>query len=124
MFDSLRVRASQGTQYITDLRKAVPRGFRGRPRIAAAPCDAGCDACVASCPTSAITLDPVRLDLGRCVFCAECVEACPTGKIAFTEEPRMGGATTIKPRHPATRVSQKGTKMSRLPRILEVVYSR
>ncbi len=93
MFESLRVRASQGTQYITDLRKAVPHGFRGRPRIAAAPCKEGCDACASACPTGAITLDPLRLDLGKCVFCAECVEACPAGKITFAEEPRMGGAT-------------------------------
>jgi Ni,Fe-hydrogenase III small subunit len=91
MWKSLRVRASQGTQYITDLRKAVPLGFRGRPRISAAPCPEGCDACVKACPTSAVTLDPVRIDLGRCVFCAECVEACPVGKIAFTSETRMGG---------------------------------
>jgi Ni,Fe-hydrogenase III small subunit/NAD-dependent dihydropyrimidine dehydrogenase PreA subunit len=93
MFDSLRVRASQGTQYITDLRKAVPHGFRGRPRIAAAPCKEGCEGCVAACPTGAIILEPFQLDLGKCVFCAECVTACPVGKIAFTEEPRMGGAT-------------------------------
>jgi Ni,Fe-hydrogenase III small subunit/NAD-dependent dihydropyrimidine dehydrogenase PreA subunit len=94
MFNSLRVRASQGTQFITDLRKAVPHGFRGRPRIAAnPPCGHGCDACVESCPTGAIALDPLRIDLGKCVFCAECVEACPAGKIAFTPETRMAGAT-------------------------------
>jgi Ni,Fe-hydrogenase III small subunit/ferredoxin len=93
MFKALRVRASQGTQYITDLRKAVPHGFRGRPRISTTPCEEGCDACMRSCPTGAIELAPFRLDLGKCVFCAECVEACPEGKIAFTPEPRMGGAT-------------------------------
>lgn len=93
MFDSLRVRASQGTQFITDLRKAVPDGFRGRPRIEAAPCEEGCNACVSACPTGAITLDPLRLDLGKCVFCAECAEVCPPGKITFTAEPRMGAAT-------------------------------
>jgi Ni,Fe-hydrogenase III small subunit/NAD-dependent dihydropyrimidine dehydrogenase PreA subunit len=93
MFESLRVRASQGTQYITDLRKAVPRGFRGRPRLAAGPCKEGCSECVEACPAAAITLDPLRLDLGKCVFCAECVEACPAGKITFTEEPRMASAT-------------------------------
>lgn len=93
MLKALRVRSSQGTQYITDLRKAVPHGFRGRPRIAATPCTEGCDGCVTSCPTGAITLNPLRLDLGRCVFCAECVDACPQDKIAFTPEPRMGAAS-------------------------------
>jgi Ni,Fe-hydrogenase III small subunit len=34
-------------------------------------------------------LDPVALDLGRCVFCNECVTACPGEKIAFTPDPRM-----------------------------------
>jgi Ni,Fe-hydrogenase III small subunit/NAD-dependent dihydropyrimidine dehydrogenase PreA subunit len=93
MLKALRVRASQGTQYITDLRKAVPLGFRGRPRISAMPCKEGCNACVSSCPAGAIALEPFRLDLGRCIFCAECVEACPEGKIEFTSEPRMGAAT-------------------------------
>lgn len=93
MLKSLRVRASQGTQYITDLRKAVPHGFRGRPKIAATPCTAGCEACVKACPTGAISLDPMRIDLGKCVFCADCVEACPEGKIAFTPETTMGAAT-------------------------------
>lgn len=93
MFHSLRVRASQGTQFITDLRKAVPDGFRGRPLLAAEPCNEGCSECVVACPSGAITLEPLRLDLGKCVFCAECVEACPPGKISFTPEPRMGAAT-------------------------------
>src|SRR5512139_3525450 len=89
-FKALRVRASQGTQYITDLRKAVPNGFRGRPDIARSPCAPGCTACRDACPTGAIVLDPVRIDLGRCVFCSACVEACPEHKIAFTPDPKMG----------------------------------
>ena len=89
MFKSLRVRASQGTQFITDLRKAVPQGFRGRPRISSTPCDTGCTECRDACPTGAISLDPLRLDLGKCVFCSECVAACPQGKIEFTSNPRM-----------------------------------
>ena len=93
MFHSLRVRASQGTQYITDLRKAVPHGFRGRPEIAAAPCKEGCTDCVNACPTGAISLAPLRMDLGKCVFCAECVEACPPRKISFSPDPRMSAAT-------------------------------
>jgi Ni,Fe-hydrogenase III small subunit/ferredoxin len=96
MFDSLRVRASQGTQYITDLRKAVPNGFRGRPQISDAPCKDGCRECVDGCPTKAISVDEqarLSIDLGKCVFCAECVEACPEGKITFTNQTRMGAAT-------------------------------
>jgi Ni,Fe-hydrogenase III small subunit/Pyruvate/2-oxoacid:ferredoxin oxidoreductase delta subunit len=91
LFKSLGVRASQGTQYITDLRKAVPNGFRGRPSIVPSPCAPGCAACRDVCPTRAIGLAPVSLDLGRCVFCSACVEVCPEHKIAFTADPKMGG---------------------------------
>jgi Ni,Fe-hydrogenase III small subunit/Pyruvate/2-oxoacid:ferredoxin oxidoreductase delta subunit len=88
---SLRVRAEQGTQYITDLRTAVPAGFRGRPRIDRDPCTPDCSACRAACPTGAVRLGPVAIDLGRCVFCNACAEVCPPKKIVFTSEPRMGG---------------------------------
>lgn len=90
MLKIIRVRRSQGTQFITDLRKAVPDGFRGRPEISDAPCREGCQACVDVCPTEAITLGPVRIDLGKCVFCNECALVCPDEKIVFTQETRMG----------------------------------
>jgi Ni,Fe-hydrogenase III small subunit/NAD-dependent dihydropyrimidine dehydrogenase PreA subunit len=93
IFKSLLVRVSQGKQFIPDVRAAKPAGFRGLPRIAPGPCGAGCDACVASCPTGAIRLDPLSIDLGRCVFCAECIDACPEGKIELTTEPRMGATS-------------------------------
>jgi len=86
---SLRVRALQGTQFIPDLRAAVPNGFRGLPVLSAVPCGPECQACRDACPTSAIALRPLRLDLGRCVFCRECVEACPEDQIRFTPEPKM-----------------------------------
>jgi len=89
-FHALRVRASQGTQYIADLRGAVPAGFRGRPRLGPEPCPSDCSACRDVCPTQAIELAPLRLDLGRCVFCDACVEVCPAKKIEFTAEPYMG----------------------------------
>jgi Ni,Fe-hydrogenase III small subunit len=88
---ALRVRASQGTQYIADVRKAVPAGLRGLPVLAPGPCS-GCSACKDACPTAAIGLEPLSLDLGRCVFCNACVEACPDEKIAFTPEPKMGAS--------------------------------
>lgn len=93
MFKSVRVRLSQGKQFIPDVRAAKPIGFRGLPRIAADACAAGCDACAAACPTGAIRLDPVSIDLGRCIFCNECVLACPESKIELTPEPRMGGTS-------------------------------
>jgi Ni,Fe-hydrogenase III small subunit len=46
---------------------------------------------VAACPTGALTTGPqgTRLDLGRCLFCAECENACPEGAVRFTTDPRM-----------------------------------
>jgi Ni,Fe-hydrogenase III small subunit len=49
-----------------------------------------CRACQAVCPTSAIELRPVRLDLGRCIFCNVCAEACPAKKLDFTSSPQLG----------------------------------
>lgn len=91
-FKSIRVRMSQGTQYIADLRAAVPSGFRGLPVLAAGACGPECNECRVACPTGAIALEPLRLDLGRCVFCQACVETCPDDKIRFTPEPKMGAA--------------------------------
>lgn len=103
-FKSLRVRVAQGTQYITDLRKAVPTGFRGRPTISREPCAPDCNACQAACPTGAIRSGPVALDLGRCVFCNACAEICPSKKFDFTSEPRMGG------RAPSDLVVEEGAE--------------
>jgi Ni,Fe-hydrogenase III small subunit/Pyruvate/2-oxoacid:ferredoxin oxidoreductase delta subunit len=92
LFSALRVRLSQGTQFIADVRTARPTGFVGLPVISDQPC-ADCSACKDVCPTNAIDVvdEAVSLDLGRCVFCTQCVDACPTAKIAFTPEPKMAG---------------------------------
>lgn len=88
-FQSFRVRANQGTQFIADLRGALPKGFRGRPVIGTQPCAEGCTACRDVCPTNAVALAPVAIDLARCVFCDECTQVCPAEKIEFTSDPRM-----------------------------------
>ena len=94
MFKSIRVRASQGSQFIPDPRRANPAGFRGKPLIGAADCATGCQACADICPSSAITLGsaPVQIDLGRCTLCGACAPACPSGKIAFTTQTAMAAS--------------------------------
>jgi Ni,Fe-hydrogenase III small subunit/ferredoxin len=74
---------------------ALPDRFRGRPRIDAARCEPGCAACVAACPTDALSRREagIRLDVGRCLFCPECTDACPTGAIAFGSDHRMATRT-------------------------------
>lgn len=90
MFKALRVRLSQGKQFIPDVRAAKPIGFRGLPRIGTDACADACEACLDVCPTAAIRVAPLSIDLGRCIFCTECVDACPEAKIQLTSEPRMG----------------------------------
>ena len=54
---SIAVRKAQGSQFIPDLRAAVPGGFRGKPVIADAACASQCRACAEVCPSRAIALD-------------------------------------------------------------------
>ncbi len=89
MLHSIRVRKAQGWQFIPDVRKADPKGFRGLPHISAAPCATGCEACRDVCSTGAIALEPFRLDLGLCIFCGECADVCPQDKITFTNDFKM-----------------------------------
>ncbi len=67
----------------------LPNRFRGKPILAPERCGAGCDACAASCPTSAISTAALTLDMGRCVFCGLCEGACPTGAIRFSSDHRL-----------------------------------
>jgi Ni,Fe-hydrogenase III small subunit/NAD-dependent dihydropyrimidine dehydrogenase PreA subunit len=91
MLKALKVRRSQGRQYLPDLRAATARGFRGLPVLKGGSCPQGCRDCLDACPTEAIALAPLRLDLGRCLFCDGCAQACPPGRIEFTTEHRMAG---------------------------------
>ncbi len=109
MFRSIAVRKSQGTQYIADLRAAQPMGFRGKPLIANSACGDGCQACLQTCPSHAITLaptqlDPVRIDLGRCVMCGDCESVCPPHKLSFSNDVKLSAtsreALTVSAVHP------------------------
>lgn len=85
----LRARARQGhqTTEFPEVDARLPPGFRGRPKLDPARCEQGCRACADACPTAAITTAPLRVDLGRCLFCPVCVEACPSGALSFPPDP-------------------------------------
>ncbi len=86
MLNSNTVRLAQGTQYIPDPRRASPAGLRGKPVIGTSDCASNCDACVDVCPTQAITLAPLQIDLGRCVLCGECAPVCPSQKLSYNND--------------------------------------
>ena len=66
--------------------EALPAGFHGLPIIQPSNVSEACDACVAACPTGALsrTAGKLALDLGKCVFCGACARGCPTGAVAMT----------------------------------------
>ena len=67
--------------------------FRGRPALHPSLCRAGCRDCADACPTAAIKTDPLRLDLGACLFCPACAEACDQSAISFTNDFRLAART-------------------------------
>lgn len=84
MLKTVKILYHQGKQYIPDLKKAkVPGIFRGRPEISSEKVDE--NNLADTCPTNAISINPVRIDLGKCTFCAECSRLFP-GKVRFTTD--------------------------------------
>lgn len=87
MLDHLKILWHQGKQFIPDVRSVeVPGIFRGRPIISEVTVNG--TALAAICPTMAIGLSPVSIDLGRCTFCGECSLRFPE-KIQFTKDYRI-----------------------------------
>lgn len=86
MNDAIKIRILQGDPIIHDVRNALlPKLFRGLPSIEDKACLNGCVKCEEVCPTNAIKLNPVSIDLGLCVFCPLCEEVCPEKIIHFTQ---------------------------------------
>jgi Ni,Fe-hydrogenase III small subunit/NAD-dependent dihydropyrimidine dehydrogenase PreA subunit len=87
MNDAIKIRILQGDSIIHDVRNVkFPKRYRGLPIIEDRECPSSCNKCAAVCPTNAIKLNPVQIDLGLCVFCPLCEEACPEKIIHFTND--------------------------------------
>lgn len=84
MLDNLKILIHQGRQYIPDVTRAIVPGiFRGRPVIS--EMEVNEKELAELCPTNAISINPLSIDLGKCTFCGECAFAFPD-KISFTTD--------------------------------------
>jgi Ni,Fe-hydrogenase III small subunit len=84
MLENTKIVHHQGKQFIPDVTTAkVPGIFRGRPVISLEMVDE--TKLQAVCPTGAIAVKPVSIDLGKCTFCGECAKQFPD-KIKFTTD--------------------------------------
>lgn len=92
MLDILWARLQQKHRTI-DFPKGPPPAlsdrYQGRPIVFPERCNVECGRCAQICPTSALLFNPLRIDLGKCLFCSTCAAACPTGAIEFTDGYRM-----------------------------------
>ncbi len=87
MLNEFKIILHNGLQYIPKPKTAVvPPPFRGRPIITLQKVDE--DKIIELCPTSAISKNPFKIDLGKCVFCGECAFQFPE-KISFTNDHRI-----------------------------------
>lgn len=77
MFDTLKSRIYQGKQYIEDIENAPMREqFRGFPKLNA---DVDTSCLEGVCPTGALNLNPLSIDMGKCTFCGACGVNVVTG---------------------------------------------
>jgi Ni,Fe-hydrogenase III small subunit/NAD-dependent dihydropyrimidine dehydrogenase PreA subunit len=88
IFGMLKERLKQGHQTIA-LPAQLSPAFRGRPALDPSGCGGGCHACADVCPTGAVTVSPLSVDLGKCLFCPACSSACPNGAIRSTADYRL-----------------------------------
>lgn len=92
MFENIKIVFHQGKQFIPDVVNTdVPGIFRGRPVISKIKIDE--QQLLEICPTQAIDVNPVSIDLGKCTFCGACSFAFPE-KIKFTKDFKI--ATNIR----------------------------
>ncbi|BCR03676.1 hydrogenase [Desulfuromonas versatilis] len=93
MLTIIRERLRQGhrTSRYPKEEPTLPERFRGRPILKPERCPEGCEQCLERCPFGALekVAGELRLDLGRCLFCAECAAACPHEALRFSRDHRL-----------------------------------
>jgi len=108
MKEVIKVRILQGDPIVHDVRHAeFPHLYRGFPSVEDKSCLENCKKCAEVCPTGAIELNPVRINLGLCVFCPLCEETCPEKIIHFTNDYHL--ATSSAERLIVTKTTNKIT---------------
>lgn len=96
MFDTLKSRFYQGEQFIKDIQNAQMRSqFRGLPKLCNSNCNS-CAACLNVCPTGALKLNPLSIDMGKCTFCGACKNVCKTGAIDFSNFYKLSATSADK----------------------------
>lgn len=96
MFDTLKSRIYQGNQFIPDVRKAeVREQFRGFPLLKQELCK-NCAECEKICPTGAIKLNPLSIDMGKCVFCGDCENICANNSIKLSNFHKLSSTNRKK----------------------------
>lgn len=97
MLDLLKLRFRHGRQFIPDIRNSkLMDTHRGFPVISESGDKDSFKDYKDVCPTNAIDINPLSIDLGKCIFCGECQRLCTGNEIKFTSENRLGSTDRKK----------------------------
>ena len=71
----------------------LPERFRGKPKIDSSRCPEGCSKCVDACPTHAISLNPLSIDLVRASSVRYASRPVQRALLAYTNDYKMAATS-------------------------------